>query len=116
MNNRSINFQQDMDRVRATYDAVATRYADVMVNELDERPIERGLLDEVVRASRWCGGFASGVAGAANSLPESDSSFSSSSATVRSSMCWKRRWGSLRRQRVTRRSTSGGIWPESSWS
>jgi hypothetical protein len=37
-----------MDRVRATYDAVATRYADVMVNELDERPIERRLLDEVV--------------------------------------------------------------------
>ena len=56
MDNRSINFQQDMDRVRATYDAVATRYADVMVNELDERPIERGLLDEVVRASRGSGG------------------------------------------------------------
>ena len=56
MDNRSINFQQDMDRVRATYDAVATRYADVMVNELDERPIERGLLDEIVRASRGSGG------------------------------------------------------------
>ena len=37
-----------MDRVRATYDAVAMRYANMMVNELDERPIERGLLDEVV--------------------------------------------------------------------
>jgi SAM-dependent methyltransferase len=49
MDKRSINFQQDVDRVRATYDAVATRYADIMVNELDERPIERGLLDEVVR-------------------------------------------------------------------
>jgi len=48
MHKRSINFQQDMDRVRATYDAVATRFADVMVNELDERPIERRLLDEVV--------------------------------------------------------------------
>jgi SAM-dependent methyltransferase len=56
MDNRSLNFQQDMDRVRATYDAVATRYADAMVNELDERPIERGLLDEVVRASRGSGG------------------------------------------------------------
>ena len=37
-----------MDRVRATYDVVATRYVDMMVNEVDERPIERGLLDEVV--------------------------------------------------------------------
>ena len=48
MHKRSINFQQDMDRVRAAYDAVATRYADVMVNELGERPIERRLLDDVV--------------------------------------------------------------------
>ena len=48
MHKRSMNFQQDMDRVRATYDAVAMRYANMMVNELDERPIERGLLDEVV--------------------------------------------------------------------
>src|SRR5262245_38061306 len=56
MDNRSINFQQDTDRVRATYDAVATRYAEAMVNELDERPIERGLLDEVIRASHGSGG------------------------------------------------------------
>jgi len=43
MHERSINFQQDMDRIRATYDAVATRYADMMVNELDERPIAGSL-------------------------------------------------------------------------
>jgi SAM-dependent methyltransferase len=45
-----------MERVRATYDAVATRYADAIVNELDDRPIERGLLDEVLRMSRSTGG------------------------------------------------------------
>jgi SAM-dependent methyltransferase len=41
-----------VENVRSTYDAVAARYADAFANELDERPIERGLLDEVVRASR----------------------------------------------------------------
>ena len=40
------------------------------------------------------------AAGTPASLPESDSSFSSSSATFTSSMCWKRRAGSLRRQRA----------------
>lgn len=35
-------------RVTTTYDAVAKRYAAAMVNELDERPIERGLLDALV--------------------------------------------------------------------
>jgi SAM-dependent methyltransferase len=52
MDNQSIGLQQDMDRVRSTYDAVAVRYAEAMVKELDERPIERGLLDEVVRGAR----------------------------------------------------------------
>jgi len=52
MDNKSIGLQQDMDRVRSTYDAVAVRYAEAMVQELDERPIERGLLDEVVRGAR----------------------------------------------------------------
>jgi hypothetical protein len=37
-----------MERVRSTYDAVAERYADAMVNELHERPIERGLLDAIL--------------------------------------------------------------------
>jgi SAM-dependent methyltransferase len=35
-------------RVAATYDAVAERYAAAMVDELAERPIERGLLDALV--------------------------------------------------------------------
>lgn len=38
--------------------------------------------------------------GAAESLPESDSSFSSSSAIFTSPMCWNRRPASLRRQRA----------------
>jgi uncharacterized membrane protein YdjX (TVP38/TMEM64 family)/SAM-dependent methyltransferase len=52
MDNQSIDLHKRMERVRGAYDAVAARYADAMVNELDERPIERGLLDEVVRAAR----------------------------------------------------------------
>jgi SAM-dependent methyltransferase len=35
-------------RIAATYDAVAERYAAAMVDELAERPIERGLLDALV--------------------------------------------------------------------
>lgn len=35
-------------RTAATYDAVAERYAAAMVDELQERPIERGLLDALV--------------------------------------------------------------------
>lgn len=38
----------DDPRIAATYDAVAERYAAAMVNELEERPIERGLLDALV--------------------------------------------------------------------
>ena len=48
------------------------------------------------------------AATAAPSFPESDSSFSSSSATPTSSMCWKRFAGSLRRQRRITRSNSRG--------
>jgi hypothetical protein len=32
-----------MERERSTYDAVAERYADAMVNELHERPLERSM-------------------------------------------------------------------------
>lgn len=42
---------KETDRVRDAYDAVAGRYADAMMHELDERPIERGLLDEIVRVA-----------------------------------------------------------------
>lgn len=47
-----------MNRVRAAYDAVAIPYADAMLHELEDRPIERGLLDQVVRAARGDGPIA----------------------------------------------------------
>jgi len=39
-----------IDRTRAAYDTVAERYADAFADELDRRPLERGLLDTVVAA------------------------------------------------------------------
>ena len=48
------------------------------------------------------------VAGAATSLPESDSSFNSCSAILTSAMVCQRRAGSLRRQRLMIRSASVG--------
>jgi hypothetical protein len=38
-----------MERVRSTYDAVAERYADAMVNKLHERPLERGSMPSCSR-------------------------------------------------------------------
>ncbi len=37
------------ETVRTTYDAVASRYAEAMVGELDARPIERALLGHVMK-------------------------------------------------------------------
>lgn len=39
-----------IDRTRAAYDTVAERYADAFSDELDRRPLERGLLDTIVTA------------------------------------------------------------------
>ena len=39
-----------MDSTRAAYDAVASAYADAYMDELEHRPLERGLLDEFVKS------------------------------------------------------------------
>lgn len=40
------------DRVRATYDAVATEYTEAMRDELDSKPLDRALLASVVEMAR----------------------------------------------------------------
>ncbi|HSK01437.1 MAG TPA: methyltransferase domain-containing protein [Kofleriaceae bacterium] len=45
-----------MDRTRASYDAVAEAYAGAFADELDGKPIDRGLLDAFAALCRGAGG------------------------------------------------------------
>ena len=47
--------RKQTDRVRAAYDAVAEPYAEAIAGELADRPMECGLLDELVRRAREAG-------------------------------------------------------------
>jgi len=70
-----------------------------------EKPATSSTGSRAAQTQRRRGGVAAFTAAA----PESDSSFTSSSATFRSSMCWKRRSGFLRRHRAMILSSSCGI-------
>ena len=69
------------------------------------RPVAAANQIDVERSLRTGGSTAARAPGC---LPDSDSSFSSSSATFTSAMCWNRLDGSFRLQRRMTRSTSAG--------
>ena len=97
---------------------VISRPFRLVLPTVDKYPVEDVILDpnNVPDVQRPLLDFAgASIAVAVESLPESDSSFNSSSSTFTSSMCWKRREGSLRSARLTIRSNSTGTLAATSW-